>query len=75
MKKMDKLYRHHFNTKIHLWERFLLLFKRTKYVEDDGLNCYCKLGFKKLFNNIYLVSETIKYKKIKTIEKVEKNEK
>jgi hypothetical protein len=54
--------------KIHLWERFLLLFKRPTYVVDSDGHIKCKIGYKHLFGKTYITNENISVKREKEVE-------
>ena len=54
--------------KIHLWERFLLFFKRPTYVIDSDGHIKCKIGYKHLFGKTYITSEDISVKRGKEVE-------
>lgn len=49
--------------KIHLWERFLLLFKKPTYVVDSDGHIKCKIGYKHLFGKTYIMNKDISVKK------------
>ena len=49
--------------KIHLWERFLLLFKKPTYVVDSDGNIKCGIGYKHLFGKTYITNENISIKR------------
>lgn len=53
--------------KIHLWEKLLLLFKKTTYVIDSDGHIKCKIGYKHLFGKTYITSENISVKRGKEI--------
>lgn len=49
--------------KIHLWERFLLLFKKPTYVVDSDGRIKCKIGYKHLLGKTYITNENISIKR------------
>ena len=54
--------------KIHLWEKCLLLFKKTTYVVDSDGSIKCKIGYKHLFGKTYITNENISVKRGKEVE-------
>ena len=50
--------------KIHWWERFLLLFKKPKYVCDNYENIICKTKYKHLFGKVYCLEQNFKIKRL-----------
>lgn len=51
--------------KIHLWEKFLLLFKKPTYVIDSDRHIKFKIGCKHLFGKTYIIHENISVKREK----------
>lgn len=49
--------------KIHLWERFLLLFVKPSYAYDNDGNVLVSIKCKKMFGKVYVLKENISVKK------------
>ena len=54
--------------KIHLWERFLLLFIKPSYVHDKDGNVFETIKFKKMFGKVYMLKENVSVKRGKEVE-------
>lgn len=50
--------------KIHLWERFLLLFIKPSYVCDNDENIFVSTKSKKMFGKVYILKQNISIKQI-----------
>ena len=64
---MNKIYEYRVN-KIHLWEKFLLLFKKPTYVINSDGHIKYKIGYKHLFGKTYIIHENISVKRGKEVE-------
>lgn len=49
--------------KIHLWERFLLLFVKPSYVYDKDGNVFISTKCKKMFGKVYVLKENVSIRK------------
>lgn len=54
--------------KIHLWERFLLLFVKSSYAKDNDGNIFTSTKCKRMFGKVYVLKSNISIKKGKEIE-------
>lgn len=54
--------------KIHLWERFLLLFVKPNYTHDKDGNVFVSTKCKKMFGKSYVLKENISVKRGKEVE-------
>ena len=51
--------------KIHLWERFLLLFVKPSYAYDNNENVFVSIKCKKMFDKVYALKEKVSIKRKK----------
>ena len=49
--------------KIHLWERFLLLFVKPSYACDNDGNIFVSTKCKKMFDKVYVLKQNISIKR------------
>ena len=54
--------------KIHLWERFLLLFVKPSYAHDKDGNVFVSTKCKKMFGKVYVLKENVSIKIKKEVE-------
>lgn len=54
--------------KIHLWERFLLLFVKPSYACDNDGNVFLSTKCKKMFGKVYVLKEKVSIKRKKEVE-------
>ena len=54
--------------KIHLWERFLLLFVKPSYARDNDGNVFVSTKCKKMFGKVYVLKQNVSIKREKEVE-------